>query len=147
MGRLFYMSLFVVVLLASNAFAGFGSYYSNPQSGSSIVAAIQIKDKGIYNLVVSVRFLREPYDNKIYTSDGYEKLIERLEVEWSEVALQQVLQAKELNINDLVNLKANIEKEIAKLADELKSSYSLDKNTEVVFSLANFFLLEPSDND
>ncbi|TRZ47983.1 MAG: hypothetical protein D4S01_11190 [Dehalococcoidia bacterium] len=147
MARSFFISVFVVVLFASNAFAGLGSFYNNPQSSGSIVAPIQIKDKGIYNLVVSIHFLKEPYNNKIYKSDAYEKLINRLTVEWSGVALQQILEAKEQNINDLTVLKSNIEKAIVSLADKLKNSYSLEKNTEVVFSLSNFFLLTPKDND
>ncbi len=145
MKRSFCIGLFVVVLLTSNAFAG--SFYSNPQSSGSIIAPIQIKDKGIYNLVVSIQILKEPYERKIFESDEYEKFIDRLRVEWSGVALQQILEAKEQNINDLAILKVNIEKEIIKLADKLKNYYSLKKNTEVIFSLSNFFLLEPNDND
>ena len=67
-------------------------------------------------------------------------------MEWSGVALLQVLKAKELSINDLAELKDNIEDEIAKLADQLKNKYSLNEEVEVVFSLSNFFLLEPKNN-
>jgi hypothetical protein len=56
------------------------------------------------------------------------------------------LKAKEQSINDLAGLKGNIEAEIAKLADQLKKKYSLNKDVEVVFSLSNFFLLEPKNN-
>jgi hypothetical protein len=71
--------------------------------------------------------------------------VRRLKVEWSGVALVHILQAKEQTINDLVGLKGAIEAEIHKLADQLKSKYSLEKDVEVVFSLSNFFLLEPKD--
>ena len=142
MVRSFNMSLLIILLLASNAVAGFSSY-NNPYSTDSVVAPIQIKDKGIYNLVISIQFLNEPYDKKIYESDAYENFIRRLNIEWSGVALQQILISKEQNINDLVGLKGNIETEITKLADKLKNKYSLDKNVEVVFSLSNFYLLEP----
>jgi len=66
-------------------------------------------------------------------------------VEWSGVAILQILKAKEQSVNDLANLKGSIEAEITKLADQLKKRYSLDKNVEVVFSLSNFFLLAPND--
>ena len=133
----------LILLLFSSTASGFGSSYSSPYSGNSIVAPIQIKDKGMYNLVVSIQFLNEPYEQKVYESDEYESFIRRLKVEWSGVALLQILQAKEKSLNDLADLKGSIEAEIGKLADQLKNKYSLQSNMEVVFSLSNFFLLEP----
>lgn len=145
MVRSFSVTLLIVLLLSSNALAGFSSYRS-PYSSDSVIAPIQIKDKGIYNLVISIQFLNEPYEKKTYESDAYENFIKRLKVEWSGVALLQVLEAKEQSINDLANLKGNIEAEIAKLADQLKIKYALPKDVEVVFSLSNFFLLKPEGN-
>jgi len=140
--RLFTHILLTFIIMTSNALAGFGSYDS-PYMKDSVVAPIQIKDNGIYNLVISIQILNEPYDQKNYKSDAYGDLIKRLHVEWSGVVLQQVLKSKEQSINDLVTLKSNIESELTKLADELKNKYSLEKNIEVVFSLSNFYLLEP----
>jgi len=54
------------------------------------------------------------------------------------------LKAEELSINDLAALKVNIEKEVDKLADKLKKKYSLEKDVEAIFSLSNFFILEPN---
>jgi len=62
--RSFSISLLLVMLFSSNAVAGFGSKYSSPFSSDSVVAPIQIKDKGIYNLVVSIQFLNEPYEKR-----------------------------------------------------------------------------------
>lgn len=134
--------LFVLLTISSNSLASFSSY-DNPYSSDSVVAPIQIKDKGIYNIVISIKFLKEPYDNKTYKSDAYENLLKRLNIEWSGVALFQVLKSNEIGVTELVGLKNDIESEIKKLADELKSKYSLEKNAEVVFSLSNFYLLEP----
>jgi hypothetical protein len=128
--------------MASNVLAGFSSY-DNPYRSDSVIAPIEIKDKGVYNLVVSIQILNEPYDQKNYKTDAYGDFIKRLNVEWSGVVLQQILAAKELDINQLVTLKSNIESALIKLADELKGKYSLEKNIEVVFSLSNFYLLEP----
>ncbi len=144
MKRIFSITFLVVLLFASNAWAGFSSY-SDISSSDSVIAPIQIKNKGIYNLVVSIQFLNAPTEDKVYKSDPYEKFMRRLKVEWSGVAIIQILNAKEQSINDLAHLKANIEGEIIKLANQLKSKYSVDKNVEVVFSLSNFFLLEPKD--
>jgi LPS O-antigen subunit length determinant protein (WzzB/FepE family) len=145
MARSFSITLLIVLLLTSNALAGFGKY-DNPYSSDRVIAPVQIKDKGMYNLVIAIQFLNEPYDQKVYESDAYENFLRRLKVEWSGVALLQILKAKEQSINDLVGLKGNIEAEITKLADQLKKKYSLSKDVEVVFSLSNFFLLEPKNN-
>ncbi len=145
MRRLLACSILIVLLFTSDAFAGGFSSYEAPYSKDNVVAAIQIKDKGIYNLVVSIQFLNTPYDDKPYKSDAYEKLVKRLKVEWCSITIHQILKSKELSINDLANLKGSIETEITKLADQLKSKYSLDKNVEVVFSISNFFLLEPKE--
>ena len=70
MVRSFFFAIMIVLLLAQGALAGFSSY-NNPYSSDSVVAPIQIKDKGIYNLVVAIQFLNEPYDQKVYKSDEY----------------------------------------------------------------------------
>ena len=69
-------------LFASNALAGFGSY-SSPYSSDSVVAPIQIKDKGMFNLVIAIQFLNQPYNQKVYESNAYKNLLRRLKVEWS----------------------------------------------------------------
>jgi len=135
----------VILLFTSNLFAGFGKYNS-PYRSDTVVAPIQIKDKGLYNLVVSIQFLSEPYDHKKYKTDEYESFIKRLSVEWGGVALHEILKVPEQNVSDLVELKKNIETEISKLADRLKTKYKIEKNVEVVFSLSNFFVLEPKEN-
>jgi len=145
MRRTYYIMIVFVVLFTSNAFAEGWSKYEAPYSKDNAIAPVQIQDKGIYNLVVSIQFLNTPYDEKTYKSDVYERFIKRLKVDWSSVAILQILKAKEMSITDLASLKGNIEAEITKLADQLKSKYSLDKNVEVVFSISNFFLLEPKE--
>ena len=142
MKRLFSMSLLVLLLSGSPAFASFGSF-NNSFSRDSVVAPVQIKDKGIYNLVVSINFIHEPYEEKVYESDEYEDFINRLKVEWSGVVIRQILQTKELNVSDLAELEEKIEQAIHKLANKLKSKYSLQRNVEVVFSLSHFYLLKP----
>jgi len=144
MNRSISIAFLMVLLFTSNALAGFSSY-SDISSSDSVIAPIQIKNRGMYNLVISIHFLNAPTEDKVYKSDPYEKFMRRLKVEWTGVAILQILNAKEQTVNDLANLKANIESEIAKLANQLKSKYSIDKNVEVVYSLSNFFLLEPKD--
>lgn len=144
MNRMLGIAFLAIVLFTSNAGAGLSSY-SEISSSDSVIAPIQIKGKGIYNLVVSIQFLNAPTEDKVYKSDPYDKLMKRLKVEWSGIAILQILKAKELTMNDLAGLKATIESEITKLANQLKSRYTVDKNAEVVFSISNFFLLEPKD--
>lgn len=145
MGRTLCIMIFVLALFASNAVAEGFSKYEAPYSKDNAVAPVQIKDKGIYNLVVSIQFLNTPYDDKIYKSDAYERFMKRLKVDWSGVAVLHILKTTEMSVTDLAGLKGNIEAEISRLADQLKSRYMLDKNVEVVFSISNFFLLEPKE--
>ena len=144
MVKKFSLATAILLFLASSSFAGFYSSQYDTQS-SSVVSAIQIKDKGIYNLVVSANFLRKPQDKKIYNSDEYDELMDRLSVEWRGIATQKILEAQELSVSELINLKNSIQSEIKALADQLKKQYVPDKNAEVVFSISNFFLLEPKD--
>ena len=54
-------------------------------------------------------------------------------------------ESKELAITDLSTLKRNIETDIGKLAETLKTKIVPGQDVEVVFSLTDFFLLEPKD--
>ena len=123
-----------------------GSSYDNPYSYDSVITPIHIENEGIYNLVVSVQFMNEPYEKKIYESDEYRNYIRRLSVEWSGVAVDQVLNNKIQTLEGLAKLKASVENGVRKLAESLKSKYSLDQNVEVVFSISNFYLLDPKKN-
>jgi hypothetical protein len=89
--------------------------------------------------------LRKPHDKKIYKSDGYEDLMDRLLVEWRGIALQKILESKEIEVTDLKNLKTDIETEVKKLADRLKNKLLPRQEVEIVFSVSDFFLLEPKD--
>lgn len=139
--------LILSFLLATNALAGLGSsfYSSGYDGGGVVVTAVDIKDKGIYNLVISVNFLRKPKQGKIYKSDEYEDLIEILMIESRGIILQKVLESKELQITDFLNLKNSIQAEIEKRVKELKNKFLLEKDADVIFSLSNFFLLEPKE--
>lgn len=121
-----------------------GSYsYDAIYSSDNVVAPVKIKNDGIYNLVISIKFNNTPYDTKIYKSTSYQKLIQRMEVEWGNLALSHLLSAKEQDINELSLLKSRIVDDIQKLSERLKKKYSLGDDVEVVFSLTNFFLVEP----
>lgn len=136
--------LILLLLLPLNTFAGFYSNQYSRESGT-IVASVQIKDKGIYNLIITANFLKRPQDKKIYKSDKYEHLLDRLQVEWRGLALQKVLESKELSITDFVDLKNSIQTEIVKLIEQLKKKLVPEQDIEVVFSFSDFFLLEPKD--
>lgn len=51
--------LILLLLLPLNTFAGFYSNQYSRESGT-IVASVQIKDKGIYNLIITANFLKRP---------------------------------------------------------------------------------------
>jgi hypothetical protein len=144
MVRKFIIVSILLSLCSSNAAASFYSSGYSREDGT-VIAAVQIKEKGIYNLVVTVQFLRKPQDSKIYKSDEYEKLVDRLLVESRGIALQRILERKELSLSDFSELKKSIETDIGNLATKLKKKFLPEKDIEVVFSISDFFLLEPTD--
>ncbi|KPJ95216.1 MAG: hypothetical protein AMJ53_03270 [Gammaproteobacteria bacterium SG8_11] len=148
MYRMLNILVIFLLLVSHSALAGISSgfYSSHYAAGEgSVIAAVEIKDRGIYNLIVSIQFLRKPKDSKIYKSDEYEQLIDRLVVESRGIALQKILESKELSLTDFAGLKNNIETDIKKLVAEMKDKYLPGGEVEVVFSVSNFFLLEPRD--
>jgi len=132
-------------LLISNSFAG-GFGYPTYNSKGSLVASVEIEDKGFYNLVMSIIILKEPRDEKDYTSDEYEELIENLVVKWRGIALQKTLELNTIKRSELVTLKISIETEIEKYAEELKVKYNVPKKAEIIFSLSDFYLIRPSEH-
>ena len=144
MTRKFYVVVILLLFLTPKSFAGFYSSSYSRESGR-IAVAVQIKDEGIFNLIISANFLRKPQGKKIYKSDEYEHLMDRLQVEWRGIALHKVLESKELRISDLINLKKSIQSVMEALTEQLKKKLVPGKNIEVVFSLSDFFLLEPRD--
>ena len=144
MVRKLIVAFVLLILCSSTAVAGFYSSGYSREAGT-VIAAVQIKDKGIYNLVVTLQFLRKPQKSKIYKSDAYEKLIDNLLIRSRGIALQKILDRKELVLNDFAGLKKGIETDIGKLATELKTKILPDQDIEVVFSVSDFFLLEPTD--
>jgi hypothetical protein len=142
--RAFVVIATLFLLTTSNSFAGFSSYNSYDTSGS-IVASVEIENKGIYNLITSIQFLRKPQDRKIFGTDEYEYLINQLSVEARGVILQEILQAKTIKVTDFAALKSSIENEIRNLIANTKKKHGVSAGTEVIFSLGNFYLLETKD--
>ena len=130
------------LLTASSSFAGFSSYNSYDTSGS-IVAAVEIENNGIYNLITSIQFLRKPQDSKIFGTDEYEYMINQLSIEARGVILQKILEAKTIKVTDFAALKSSIENEIRNLIENTKKKHGVAAGTAVVFSLGNFYLLDP----
>ena len=132
----------IMLLLSSSVSAGF--YSKNYDRSSSVVATVEIEGKGIYNLVVSIQFMGKPKDKKIFKTDEYAELVNRLNVEARSVALRRILASNSLKISELVTLKNSIEKEIESIIPTLKKKYNVNESVEVVYSISSFYLLEPS---
>ena len=127
--------------MSSSAFAGLG--YKSRSSSSGIAVPIKLNNDEIYNLVVNVEFLSEPYDSKPYDSDEYEKLIERLEVEWSGIAIQVILDSPSIEMAELSQAKKKLELKIDQLVVATKKKYEIRQNIEVVYSIYSFYLVKP----
>lgn len=132
------------LIFSTSSFAGF--YKSSYDTRGNVVAAVEIEGKGIYNLIVSIQFLNQPYDKRDYTSDDYQELLKRLAVEWREVALKTILETNKLKMADLPELKVSVENEIEHLIRTSKKKHSVREDVEVVYAISSFYLLEPNNN-
>lgn len=134
--------LVAIVFWASiPSFAGFSSYESFSSNGG-VVAPIFINEQGLFNLVVSVQFVREPYEKGSYQSDEYHTFISRLSVEWQGLAIQKILDNPSIDSAGLSKLKESIESVINKLIEDTKFKYGIKDSTEVVYSVDKFYLIE-----
>ena len=139
MYRIIAVSLISILLTSTLSLAG--GYYESPYRFDNVIAPIQLENEGIYNLVISIQFLNEPYEEKPYETDNYKKFIQRMSVEWSNAALDAALNYKVSKIEQLPKLKSDIESKVLNLANQLKPKYSLKQDVEVVFTLSNFYLV------
>jgi hypothetical protein len=138
-------SLIIVIILlvfSSSSFAGL--YKSSYDTRGNVIAAVEIEGKGIYNLVVSIQFLSQPYDKRDYTSDDYQELLNRLAVEWRGVALKTILETNQHKISDLPELKISVENELDHLIRNAKRKHGVREDVEVVYAISRFYLLEPN---
>ena len=141
---MFRKSLVVIILYLSVSISAYGSFYSpSYDTAGSIAATIEIEGKGVFNLVVSVQFLRNPYDRGESDSDEYEELINRLSVEWKSAALRRILESNTYRLGELSALKAGIEEEIQTLIKQSKPKHRVREGAEVIFTIGNFYILEP----
>ncbi len=131
----------ILLLLSTTTYGGFSSYSGYNNQGS-VMAAVEIEGKGIYNLVISVQFLSQPFDKKPYSSDAYEELLKRLSVEWKGVVLKEVLINNLYKVTDLGALKEKVKSAIQKQINSAKNKYGIDKDAEVVFSVGSFYLVD-----
>ncbi|PIE88811.1 MAG: hypothetical protein CR997_14445 [Acidobacteria bacterium] len=142
MKKIFLIIIILLFLTSKNCLAGFSSYKESYATDTA-VASVYIKDQGIFNLVIKIQFLHEPYDKKPYTTDAYKNYINRLSVEWSEIATQNILSSNISNIKDIEKLRNDIKTGIGKRAELLKGSYSLTKKDEFIYSITGIYLVKP----
>lgn len=136
------ITLLLLFFASTNCLAGFSSYKES-YSTDTAVAPVYIKDQGVFNLVITIQFLYEPYNKKTYTTDAYQNYINRLSVEWREIAIQLILSSNIHEISEIERLKEKIETEIQKRAESLKHIYSLKKKDEVIYSITGIYLSKP----
>jgi hypothetical protein len=135
-----------IILLVFSSCALAGYYKSGFGTDGNVVAAVEIEGKGIYNLIVSIQFLNQPYDKRDYTSDDYQELLKRLAVEWRGVALKTILEKNRYKISELPELKISIENEIDHLIRSAKKKHSVREDVEVVYAISSYYLLEPKND-
>ena len=119
MYRIYTIASIFILLTSTISLAG--GYYDSPYRSDNVIAPIHIEEEGIYNLVISIQFLNEPYEEKPYETDNYRKYIQRMSVEWSNAALDAALNSKVSKLEQLPKLKSDIESKVSDLANQLKS--------------------------
>lgn len=144
MSRVLLIVLALSLSFTSNSYSGYFS--SSYDTSDSIIAAVQIEGKGIYNLITSIKFLSKPQENKLFESNEYQNFIRHVSIESQGLILQKILEAKSLKVSDFAALKNSIEVEVRNLIEKTKKKHGVAQNAEVVFSIGNFFLLEPREN-
>ena len=95
----------------------------------------------MYNLAISVEFMREPFDRGQYDSDEYRSLISRLSTQWKGIAVQKVLDSPSIPLSSLTQLKRSVETAIDELIKSSKAKYGIKKSIEVVYAVNGFYLL------
>jgi len=143
--RTFLATTLVFLVLSSSAIAGYGSgsgYYPLSDS-NNVVAPVWIEGEGLFNLEVSLDFLGRPEDTKLYKSDSYTQLIDRLSVKWRSIALDKILAVSTIEMGGMADLKKEIELAVDKLVKDESAKLMGDQKVEVVYSLSRFMLLEP----
>ena len=132
--------LISTILFTTIAHSGsFKSSYGY-NSRSHVIASVEIIDKGIYNLVVSVNFSNRPRTTKAYKKDIYEPLIERLQVEWPGIAMKIILKSNSYKVSDFSALENEISLAIDDLIKSTKAIYDVSEDTEVIYSISSFYL-------
>jgi hypothetical protein len=129
----------LTLILSPLSHAGLSSYSSSPSNGG-VIAPILIDDQGMYNLAISVEFMREPYDRGQYDSDEYRSLILRLSTQWKGVAVQKVLDSPSIPLSSLTQLKRSVERSIDELIKNSRAKYGIKKSVEVVYAINGFYL-------
>lgn len=114
--------------------------YKQPYEINVVSAPVQIKDKGMYNLIIGMKFLNKPTDDKKYKEKGYENLMERLSIEWSSIAISRILTAGEVTVPQLDELKKSIEEDISKYVEGLKEKFMPGVELEIVYAIQTYFL-------
>ncbi len=142
MKRKILITFILFCFTATNCLAGFSSYQESFTTDTA-VAPVFISDQGVFNLVVRIQFLHELYDKKPYTTNNYKKYIDRLSVEWSDIATQHILSGNIRAISEIEKLKSSIQAAIEKRAESLKSHYALQQEDEVVYAITGFYLSKP----
>jgi hypothetical protein len=133
--------IFILTLILSPlSHAGLSSYSNSPSNGG-VVAPILIDEQGMYNLAISVEFMREPFDRGQYDSDEYRSLISRLSTQWKGIAVQKVLDSTSIPLSSLTQLKRSVETAIDELIKSSKAKYGIKKSIEVVYAVNGFYLL------
>ena len=137
--------LAVILLMLASISANAGFSYKSYDTGNSVIVAVEIADKGIYNMVISANFSNEPYERKPYTTDKYKYFMRHITTEWRGAVLNAVLTNNQYDITDLARVESSANSAIKDLITCSKVKHGIQPGVEVQYSITGIYLVDAND--
>jgi hypothetical protein len=117
--------------------------YSNGSSQGIAVGTVELKGRGVVNLVAVLEFERNQKESKIYKTDEYSKFLEHIKSGSRSVALKVLLEKSTIEPSDIKVIRTNIETAVPKyISLEAKRLFPSDK-VEVGYSVVMLYISDP----
>ena len=135
---------FLAMLLTTPASAEFFSKYGTGGSSQAVaVGSVEVKGRGVVNLVAVLEFVRTPKDSKIYKSDAYEEFLDRVIVGAKSIVLKLLLEKSAIDPSELKTIRETIEKTVSHYFEvEAQKTFPSEK-VFVNYGLTMLYISDP----
>lgn len=139
------ITLFVAMLAAMPASAGefFSSHRGGGSSQEVAVGSVEIKGRGVVNLVAVLEFVRPPNDPKTYKSDAYSDFLNRVEVGAKAVVLKVLLEKPSIELAEIKTIRENMDKALSEYLElEIQKAFPAEK-LNVAYGITMLYVSDP----